>query len=143
MRHLKWPRLFGQKFAAIKWGFADVELSTAPFAALCAGQERAARWVTRSVTLRRLLQRDQVPVVKRIRRTAVKRTMACGHCKNPDSVRSRCAPRSRSRKRANTLPRYLIDFHSRSTNTLSRQESLPSMLMAMPLSLSSCMNSCW
>jgi hypothetical protein len=125
-------RLFGQKFVFIKWGFADVGLSTAPFAALCAGQERAARWVTRSITLRRLLQRGQVPVVKRIRHAAVKRTMACGHCKNPDSVRSRYA-RSRSRRRANTLPHYLIDFHSRSTNMLSRQQPLPSMLMAIVL----------
>ena len=43
----RWPRLFGQKSDGVKWSLADVGLSTAPFAALCAGQERAARWVTR------------------------------------------------------------------------------------------------
>lgn len=26
----KWPRLFGQKFIIVKWGFADVVLSTVP-----------------------------------------------------------------------------------------------------------------
>ena len=74
MRHLRWPGLFGQKFVFVKWGFADVGLSTAPFVALYAGQGRGA-WVTRSVTLRRLLQRVRVPVVKRIRHAAVKPTM--------------------------------------------------------------------
>jgi hypothetical protein len=43
--------LFGQKFVFVKWGFADVGLSTALFAALCAGQERAARWVQRTIGL--------------------------------------------------------------------------------------------
>ena len=36
---------------------------------------------------------------------------------------------------------YLIDFHSLSTNTLSRQQPLPSILILMSLSLSSCVNS--
>jgi hypothetical protein len=35
----------------------------------------------------------------------------------------------------------LTDFHSRSTNTLSRQQPLPSMLMAMPLATRVLMNS--
>jgi len=43
----RWLRLIGQKFAAVRWILAKVELSTAPLAAPCAGQERAARWVTR------------------------------------------------------------------------------------------------
>jgi hypothetical protein len=35
----------------------------------------------------------------------------------------------------------LTDRHNRSTNTLSRQQPLPSMLMAMPLSLKRPVNS--
>lgn len=46
----RWPRLVGHEFGFVKWGFAEVELSMAPLAAPCAGQERAARWVTRTVT---------------------------------------------------------------------------------------------
>ena len=43
----RWPRLVGHEFDFVKWGFADVGLSTASLAAPCAGQERAARWGTR------------------------------------------------------------------------------------------------
>ena len=46
----RWLRLFGQKSDCLKWSLADVGLSTAPLAAPCAGQERAARWVTRPGT---------------------------------------------------------------------------------------------
>lgn len=42
----RWPRLVGHEFDFVKWSLADVGLSTAPLAARCAGQERAARWVT-------------------------------------------------------------------------------------------------
>ena len=41
-----WPRLADQQIAVAKWCLADVGLSTAQRAAQCAGQERAARWVT-------------------------------------------------------------------------------------------------
>jgi hypothetical protein len=47
MRAERRPRLVGHKFDFVKWGFADVGLSTVPLAAPCAGQGRAARWITR------------------------------------------------------------------------------------------------
>jgi transposase len=43
----RWRRLIGQRFESDKWSLADEGLSTAPLAAPCAEQERAARWVTR------------------------------------------------------------------------------------------------
>lgn len=104
MRSKRWPRLFGHEFDFVKWSLADVGLSTAPLAAPCAGQERAARWGTRTCHLRRLLEGRKVAVVKLIRRAAVKRTM-----RTPGIVKIQI-PTDRAPGRAHRLIRVQIHF---------------------------------
>lgn len=71
----RWPRLVEHEFDFVKWGFADVGLSTAPLTAPCVGQERAARWGNPACHLRRFLKGGKMVVVKLIRCAAVKRTV--------------------------------------------------------------------